>query len=142
MTVSNKLAAHRASRRGGYWMTRMLLCWKAVRCSRLKSILSKLAVDDGFIPTYGIKMESGRNFSKDIKTDSNKFIINETTVETLGWKTPENALNKQMKIWKRDGQCNRCDERFSFRISSSAYNSDDPDKQSKLWPAVDKDRRA
>jgi len=63
----------------------------------LKVDLKQIAVDDGFIPTYGIKMASGRNFSKHIKTDSNKFIINETTVQTLGWKTPENALNKQIK---------------------------------------------
>ncbi len=63
----------------------------------LKVDLKQIVADDGFIPTYGIKMASGRNFSKDIKTDSNKFIINETTVKTLGWKTPENALNKQIK---------------------------------------------
>ncbi len=63
----------------------------------LKVDLKQIVADDGFIPTYGIQMASGRNFSKDIKTDSNKFIINETTVKTLGWGTPEKALNKQIK---------------------------------------------
>jgi putative ABC transport system permease protein len=63
----------------------------------LKVDLKQLTVDEGFIPTFGIQMLAGRNFSKDIKTDSNKWIINETTVKTLGWKTPENALNKQIK---------------------------------------------
>ena len=63
----------------------------------LKVNLKKIAVDEGFIPTFGIKMAAGRNFSHDIKTDSNKFIINETTVKTLGWGTPEKALNKQVK---------------------------------------------
>ncbi|MDR3693664.1 ABC transporter permease [Mucilaginibacter sp.] len=63
----------------------------------LKVDLKQIVVDDGFIPTYGIQMASGRNFSKNIKTDSNKFIINETTVQILGWKTPENALNKEIK---------------------------------------------
>jgi len=63
----------------------------------LKVDLKQLSVDDGFVPTYGIQMLAGRNFSKDIKTDSNKFIINETTVQTLGWKSPENAINKQIK---------------------------------------------
>jgi len=63
----------------------------------LKVDLKQVAVDDGFIPAFGIKMAAGRNFSHDIKTDSNKFIINETTVKTLGWGTPEKAINKQIK---------------------------------------------
>ena len=63
----------------------------------LKVDLKQIAVDDGFIPTFGIKMAAGRNFSHIIKTDSNKFIINETTVKTLGWGTPEKAINKEIK---------------------------------------------
>ncbi len=63
----------------------------------LKVDLKQLSVDPGFIPTFGIQMAAGRNFSKDIKTDSNKWVINETTVRVLGWKTPENALNKEIK---------------------------------------------
>ncbi|HEY4288549.1 MAG TPA: ABC transporter permease [Puia sp.] len=64
----------------------------------LKVDLKELTVDDdGFIPTFGMQMVAGRNFSGDIKTDSNKWIINETTVKTLGWKTAQNALNKQLK---------------------------------------------
>jgi putative ABC transport system permease protein len=63
----------------------------------LKVDLKQIAVDDGFIPTFGIKMAAGRNFSRTIKTDSNKFIINETTVKTLGWGTPEKAINKEIK---------------------------------------------
>jgi putative ABC transport system permease protein len=63
----------------------------------LKVALKELTVDDGFIPTFSIQMAAGRNFSRDFTTDSNKWIINETTVKTLGWKTPQNALNKQIK---------------------------------------------
>ena len=63
----------------------------------LKVNLKSITVDDGFIPAFGMKMAAGRNFSRNVKTDSNKFIINETTVKTLGWKTPENALNRQIK---------------------------------------------
>ena len=63
----------------------------------LKVNLKEIGVDEGFIPTFGIKMAAGRNFSPDIKTDSNKYVINETTVKTLGWGTPEQALNKQIK---------------------------------------------
>jgi len=63
----------------------------------LKVDLKQLSVDPGFIPTFSIQMAAGRNFSKDIKTDTNKWVINEATVQVLGWKTPENALNKEIK---------------------------------------------
>ena len=63
----------------------------------LKVNLMQIAVDEGFIPTFGIKMAAGRDFSHEIATDSNKFIVNEATVKTLGWGTPEKALNKQIK---------------------------------------------
>src|SRR6185312_262937 len=63
----------------------------------LKVDLKQLSVDDGFVPTFGIQMLAGRNFSKNIQNDSNKWIINETAVKVLGWKTPQNALNKEIK---------------------------------------------
>ncbi len=62
----------------------------------LKVNLKEIGVDEGFIPTFGVRILAGRNFSHDMKTDSNKYIINETTVKALGWGTPEKALNKQI----------------------------------------------
>jgi len=59
--------------------------------------LKEITVDDGFIPTFGIQLLAGRNFSRNMKTDSKKWIINETTVKTLGWKSPQDALDKQIK---------------------------------------------
>jgi putative ABC transport system permease protein len=52
--------------------------------------------DYGFIPTYGMKMAAGRNFSRDFATDSNNYVINAATVKILGWKTPENAIGKNL----------------------------------------------
>ncbi|MGF7037132.1 FtsX-like permease family protein [Mucilaginibacter lappiensis] len=52
--------------------------------------------DYGFIPTYGMKMAAGRNFSRDFATDSNNYVINAATVKVLGWKTPENAIGKNL----------------------------------------------
>lgn len=42
-------------------------------------------VDDNYIPTLGIKMKAGRNFSKDFPSDSFGVIINEAAVRELGW---------------------------------------------------------
>lgn len=54
-------------------------------------------VDDQYIPTMGMQMISGRNFSKDFKTDDAAIIINETAAKALGW-TSETALNKSVII--------------------------------------------
>jgi putative ABC transport system permease protein len=62
----------------------------------IKVDIKELFVDDRFINTYGIQMAAGRGFSSVPKADSNNYIINEATVNTLGWKTPDNALGKDI----------------------------------------------
>lgn len=42
-------------------------------------------IDEQYIPTMGMKMVSGRNFSKDFATDSTAMIINETAAKAFGW---------------------------------------------------------
>jgi putative ABC transport system permease protein len=50
-------------------------------------------VDADWVPTLDIKMASGRNFSKDIISDSSAVIINEAAAKFLGYK---DALNKTL----------------------------------------------
>lgn len=45
-------------------------------------------VDEDYIPTLGIEMKAGRNFSKDMKTDSAAMIINEAAAQLLGFTDP------------------------------------------------------
>lgn len=59
--------------------------------------LKCIATDYDFIPTYGMQMASGRNFSKAFATDTSNYIINESAVQALGWKTAENAVGKDMR---------------------------------------------
>ena len=42
-------------------------------------------VDDNYIPTLGMEMAEGRNFSKSFGTDSTAIIVNEETVKAFGW---------------------------------------------------------
>ncbi|RYU97576.1 ABC transporter permease [Emticicia agri] len=42
-------------------------------------------VDDQYIPTMGMELVSGRNFSKEFATDSSGVIINETVAKIYGW---------------------------------------------------------
>jgi putative ABC transport system permease protein len=46
------------------------------------------SVDEEYIPTMGIKMLQGRNFSKDMATDSTAIIVNEAAAKMLGWSQP------------------------------------------------------
>ena len=43
-------------------------------------------VDAQYIPTLGMQMLAGRNFSENMASDSNAIILNETGVKALGWK--------------------------------------------------------
>jgi putative ABC transport system permease protein len=44
-----------------------------------------LTIDADFIPAMQIKLVEGRNFSKDIPSDSGQVIVNETFVKRQGW---------------------------------------------------------
>jgi len=44
-------------------------------------------VDEQYIPTMGMKMVNGRNFSKEFNTDSSAIILNETAAKAFGWNT-------------------------------------------------------
>lgn len=50
-------------------------------------------VDENYIPTLNIQMASGRNFSKELLTDSTAIILNETAAKALGFNN-ETAINK------------------------------------------------
>jgi putative ABC transport system permease protein len=52
-----------------------------------------------FVPTYGMKITKGRNFSKDYPADGNKCLINETAARIFGWKDP---IGNQIKVFQKD----------------------------------------
>lgn len=51
-------------------------------------------VDPEYIPTLGMRMIQGRNFSKSFSTDSSGVILNETAVKALGWET--NPIGREL----------------------------------------------
>ncbi len=55
--------------------------------------LANVRADQQFIPTYGIKLVAGRNFYDHVSADSG-YILNETAVKKIGWKTPEDAIGQ------------------------------------------------
>jgi putative ABC transport system permease protein len=59
-------------------------------------------VDDQYIPTLGMKMVAGRNFSKEYGTDSAGIIVNETAAKQFGWGM--NALGHSITQSNNDGK--------------------------------------
>src|SRR3569833_4104935 len=43
-----------------------------------------------------MQMAAGRNFSRAFITDTANYVVNETTVRQLGWKTAQNAIGKDL----------------------------------------------
>lgn len=58
-----------------------------------KDILSEFwSVDEDYINTMGLKLVSGRNFSKDMASDTSAVIVNEAFAEKFGQKDPLNKF--------------------------------------------------
>jgi putative ABC transport system permease protein len=63
-----------------------------------------VVADEDFIPTYGVGMVQGRNFSKSYGTDTSAFLINEAAVKVLGLKSNEEAIGKQFQYGGTKGR--------------------------------------
>jgi putative ABC transport system permease protein len=64
--------------------------------------LANVRIDREFIPTYKVKLVAGRNFNENISADSG-YILNETAVNKIGWKSPDEAIGKTIKYGNRKG---------------------------------------
>ena len=63
-----------------------------------------VTVDNNFIPTYGIDLIAGRNFSREFGGDTTSFIVNEAALGVLGVATAEDALGKEFQYGDRSGR--------------------------------------
>ncbi|GAB3963965.1 ABC transporter permease [Spirosoma terrae] len=67
--------------------------------------IGAIGVDFNFIKTYGLAFVAGRDFSETYQTDKTAaFIINETGVKQLGWKSPDQALGKTVNLEGKQGK--------------------------------------
>ncbi len=61
-------------------------------------------IEHDFFKTYGMKIVAGRDFSVEHSTDATEaFIINQTAVRQLGWKSPEEAIGAPIAVPGRRG---------------------------------------
>jgi putative ABC transport system permease protein len=61
--------------------------------------LTYLTIDENYIPTLGIGLVAGRNFSRDFETDrDHAFMINERAVKFLGYENAEAAIGGDFAV--------------------------------------------
>lgn len=60
-------------------------------------------VDYNYIPTLGMQMAAGRNFSKEYGSDSTGIIVNETAARTFGWNRND-AMQHTLSRSNNDGK--------------------------------------
>ena len=89
MTSSESVPGHGVSTWGGY------IRRAEFDRSHAKSY-SLMAMDYDFLDTYGLEVIAGRSFSKEISSDNQAIMINETALKELGFSSPEEALNQQV----------------------------------------------
>lgn len=79
-----------------------------------KTDIKLVAVDYDFMPTYGIKMAAGRNFSREYGTDTTGFVLNESAVKALGWKSSQDAVGRDFKYGNIKGHVIGVTKDFHF----------------------------
>lgn len=67
-------------------------------------------VDEEYIPTLGMKMAKGRDFSREMATDSSAMILNETAVKALGF-NENNVIGQRVVMINSDRGTN-----FSYHV--------------------------
>jgi ABC-type antimicrobial peptide transport system permease subunit len=59
--------------------------------------------DNEYVPTYKLQLIAGRNLQPSNMT--REFLVNESLVRSLGFKKPEDILNKEISIWGDKIKC-------------------------------------
>lgn len=63
-----------------------------------------LAVDHHFIDTYALELVAGRSFDEKFPSDVNEaFLVNESGMRRLGFKSPQEAIGQKLKWQDRNG---------------------------------------
>jgi putative ABC transport system permease protein len=72
-----------------------------------------VTADEGYIPTYGIKIVAGRNFSQRFSTDSSGYLLNESAVRALGL-SADKAIGRGFQYGRTTGTIIGITQDFHF----------------------------
>jgi putative ABC transport system permease protein len=71
---------------------------KAHGKSNNAGLLTNGGIDETFISFYGIKLLSGRNFFKDMPSETNAILLSKIGAERLGWMSPDEAVGQKILL--------------------------------------------
>ena len=66
-----------------------------------RPMFTNASVGYDFVKTMKLQMVAGRDFSKDIATDSTGYLVNEVALKKIGYKDP---IGKPLSFWQRKGR--------------------------------------
>ena len=87
------------------------------------TIMTDFYVDQNYIPTLGMQMSAGRNFSKDFISDSTAVIVNETSAKLLGFKNPLNEKLYRPSNYGSNGTLNSKEFHIVGVVKDFNFNS-------------------
>ncbi|WPU94105.1 ABC transporter permease [Mucilaginibacter sabulilitoris] len=81
--------------------------WSTIRVNHATKesdfkVITKFA-DEGYVPAYKLQLIAGRNLQHSSYT--REFLVNESLVKSLGFKKPEDILNKEISTWNNQIKC-------------------------------------
>jgi putative ABC transport system permease protein len=62
-------------------------------------MVSHVAVDYDFVPSFDLNVIAGRNFSKEFQNDENKVLVNKKLTEIMQFKDPHSAIGE--RLWQQ-----------------------------------------
>jgi len=77
-------------------------------------VFPTLHVNEEFFDVFRMTMLSGRPFSKEFKSDTANYILNEKAVKVMGM-TPESAIGKPLTMWNKKGTIVGVVKDFNFK---------------------------
>jgi putative ABC transport system permease protein len=66
---------------------------------KVSHAMKLVGIDQGFIPAFGIRILSGRNFSTEFPSDDEAVILNEAASRELKYRNPEEAVGRKIS-WR------------------------------------------
>jgi putative ABC transport system permease protein len=74
--------------------------WREGKSQQEKSVGAQIwEVDEDYISTLGMKLTAGRTFQKELASDSNAVIINESMAKALGLTNPVGERIQNWRVW-------------------------------------------
>jgi putative ABC transport system permease protein len=104
VTASNALPSFLDTGAGG-------LDWDG-KDPKLDAVYNYASVDFDFIETFRMEIAQGRNFSREVISDSSNFILNETAIKEMGLNDP---VGKRFSMWGIEGKIIGVVKDFNFR---------------------------